>query len=71
MSDAVSSAMRMLSLEPLIDGVPAHCAMDGILPALRSDFNWLWMLRLGASVCGRVRCYPGNGMLHWAMTRLE
>lgn len=31
MSDAVSSAMRTLSLEPLMDGVPAHCAMGGIL----------------------------------------
>jgi hypothetical protein len=30
MSDAVSSAMRMLSLEPLILGVPVHCAMEGI-----------------------------------------
>jgi hypothetical protein len=32
MSDAVSNTMRMLSLEPLTDGVPAHCATDGILP---------------------------------------
>jgi hypothetical protein len=41
MSDAVSSAMRTLSLEPLIDGVPDHCATDGILPDLRLCFDWL------------------------------
>ena len=35
MSDAVSNTMRMLSLEPLMDGVPAHCATDGILPLFR------------------------------------
>lgn len=31
MSDAVSNAMRMLSVEPLTEGVPCHCATDGIL----------------------------------------
>ena len=32
MSDAVSNAMRMLSVEPLTEGVPCHCATDGIFP---------------------------------------
>ena len=31
MRDAVSKAMRMLSVEPLIDGVPVHCATAGIV----------------------------------------
>lgn len=30
MSEAVSRAMRMLSEEPLTEGVPVHCAADGI-----------------------------------------
>jgi len=32
MSEAVSNAMRMLSVEPLTEGVPCHCATDGIFP---------------------------------------
>ncbi len=31
-SDSVRSAMRTLSLEPLIDGVPDHCATVGMVP---------------------------------------
>lgn len=32
MREAVSNAMRMLSVEPLTEGVPCHCATDGIFP---------------------------------------
>jgi hypothetical protein len=32
MRDAVKRAMRMLSDEPLIFGVPVHCAIEGIVP---------------------------------------
>jgi hypothetical protein len=66
MSDAVSSAMRTLSLEPLIDGVPAHCATDGILPALRSYSNWLkcqgWVLRyeVACAVIRGMECCIGR-----------
>lgn len=39
--DAVSRAMRMLSDEPLIDGVPDHCVTERILLS-RTSLQILW-----------------------------
>ena len=46
MRDAVSRAMRMLSDEPLIDGVPDHCATEGILLPI-IPFNYSGKRELG------------------------
>lgn len=60
MRDAVSSAMRILSDDPLILGVPVHCAMEGIL-ALCLDFQ------VSCEVMSRARFsrLRKRGKLHW------
>ena len=51
MSEAVSKAMRMLSVEPLTEGVPCHCATDGI-------FSNSSLLPLQDSGTDGVACAP-------------
>lgn len=60
MSEAVSKAIRMLSLEPLTDGVPAHCATEGILPLLY--YAPIGFERSDLAVRGAVACVVSWGM---------
>jgi hypothetical protein len=73
MSDAVSNAMRMLSVEPLTEGVPCHCATDGIFPntltAMRMQSRAL-SLRIFLVVQGNVEVRIGVSRIVWFRFRI-
>ena len=66
MSDAVSSAMRMLSVEPLTEGVPCHCATDGIffsLPDYEPSFPDTCFLGCRVLLSRAYACVRSQGSL--------
>ena len=65
--EAVSSAMRILSVEPLMDGVPAHCEAAGIFPFPFHSMNECRAGRVIARAIGRSGC-GAAWQLHWALT---